>query len=211
MPEEKSKEQAKPASGADKLAPVLGAKVEGPGLLAGSSVRLVDEKPIKKYVMSAPGLDVLLKDPDLEEIMVNGPNQAVFVYHRDHGLCETNLVLSEDAIFKIITEIAQHTGDRIDSGKPFLDARLSDGSRLNATIPPASPEGPTLTIRKFKENPLSIIDLINLGTVTPELASFLWLAVEGQRNYPLNVLVIGGTGSGKTTTLNVMTTFIPQE
>ncbi len=175
------------------------------------SVRIIDEKPIKKYMMSEPSLDTLIKDPSLEEIMVNGPNLPVFVYHRDYGTCETNLVMTEEQILETILDIANKMNDRIDSTKPFLDARLSDGSRLNATIPPATPEGPTITIRKFKENPLSIVDLINLGTVSIELATELWMFVEGEKNYPLNILIIGGAGGGKTTTLNVLSAFIPME
>jgi flagellar protein FlaI len=173
------------------------------------NVRIIDEKPIRKYIMSEPSLDILIKDPSLEEIMVNGPNTPVHVYHRDYGTCETNLIMNEDQILEVIFEIAGKTHDRIDANKPFLDARLSDGSRLNATIPPATPEGPTITIRKFRENPLSIVDLINLGTLNADLAAQLWVFVEGQKNYPLNMLIIGGAGGGKTTTLNVLSSFIP--
>ena len=175
------------------------------------SVKIIDEKPIRKYIMSEPNLDTLIKDPSLEEIMVNGPNLPVFIYHRDYGTCETNLVLTEDQILETILDIANKMNDHIDARKPFLDARLADGSRLNATIPPATPEGPTITIRKFKENPLSIVDLINLGTVSVDLATELWMFVEGEKNYPLNILIIGGAGGGKTTTLNVLSSFIPME
>lgn len=175
------------------------------------SIKIIDEKPIKKYIMSEPSLDTLIKDPSLEEIMVNGPNLPVFVYHRDYGTCETNLVMNEDQILETILDIANKTNDHVDASKPFLDARLADGSRLNATIPPATPDGPTITIRKFKENPLSIVDLINLETVNMDLAAQLWLFVEGQKNYPLNMLIIGGAGGGKTTTLNVLSSFIPME
>lgn len=176
-----------------------------------SSVRIVDERPLKKYLMDKPSLEVLIKDQNLEEIMVNGPTQPVFIYHRDYGVLETNLVMSEDEILEVISDTASRINVRVDGTRPFLDARLADGSRLNATIPPATPEGPTITIRKFRENPMSIVDLVNYGTVSPELAAYLWMFVEGQRNNPMNILVIGGAGSGKTTTLNVLSTFVPME
>ncbi len=175
------------------------------------SIRVVDDKPLQKYIMSEPSLDTLIKDPSLEEIMINGPDLPVYVYHRDYGTCETNLVMSEEQILEMILDIAAKMNDRIDQNKPFLDARMADGSRLNATIPPATPYGPTITIRKFRENPFSIIDLINLGTVSVDLAVQLWLFVEGEKNYPANMLIIGGAGGGKTTTLNVLSVFIPME
>jgi len=100
-------------------------------------------------------------------------------------------------------------GRRVDMSNPLLDARLGDGSRVNATIAPASISGSTLTIRKFRKDPFSIVDMLNLNTITPEVAAFLWLAVEGLKTRPANILIAGGTGSGKTTTLNVLASFIP--
>ncbi|MEM4221903.1 MAG: ATPase, T2SS/T4P/T4SS family [archaeon] len=151
----------------------------------------------------------ILKDDELEDIMVNGPGQPVYVYHSKKGMIRTNLILSEKEILDFILNVAEMNARKIDEKHPFLDATLDDGSRFNATIPPASPLGPTITIRKFKKNPLSIVDLIKLGTITPELAAFLWTMIEGQKNYPCNLIVIGGTGSGKTTTLNALFAFIP--
>lgn len=176
-----------------------------------TTVEIVEDKIRKKYRMSKPNLDILLSDPELEEIMVNGPGYPVFIYHRKHGMCETNLKMSENDILDLISDIASRSNDYINENKPFLNARLPDGSRFNATIAPATPEGPTITIRKFRENPLSIVDLIWYGTMSSELAAFLWMAVEGERNYPLNVLILGGAGSGKTTTLNILSAFIPEE
>jgi len=175
------------------------------------SVKIIDEKPIRKYVMSEPSLDTLIKDPSLEEIMVNGPNIPVYVYHRDYGTCETNLIMTEDQIFEVILDVASKMNVTVDATRPFIDARLADGSRMNATIPPATPDGPTITIRKFKENPFSIVDLINLNTMNADLASELWMLIEGEKNYPMNMLIIGGAGGGKTTTLNVLSSFIPLE
>ncbi|MBS3060428.1 MAG: CpaF family protein [DPANN group archaeon] len=178
---------------------------------AAINVEIIDEKPLKKYVMEKPRYNTLLIDPSLEEIMINGPDVPVFIYHRQYGVCETNLHLSNSEIMAIIKDAERTSTDKIDITHPFLDARLPDGSRMNATIPPATPTGPTITIRKFSEEPFSIIDLILAGTLSVDLAAFLWMAVEGQRNYPLNILVIGGTGSGKTTTLNNLLAFVPVE
>jgi flagellar protein FlaI len=176
-----------------------------------TTVDIVEEKTGKKYKMSKPKIEILIQDQELEEIMVNAPGEPVFVYHRKHGMCETNLKMDENKILKFVGEVASQSNDYINESKPFLNARMPDGSRLNATIPPATPHGPTVTIRKFKENPLSIVDLIDNGTLNAEIAAFVWMAVEGVRNYPLNILILGGSGSGKTTLLNVLSGFMPQD
>jgi flagellar protein FlaI len=155
-------------------------------------------------------LNYLLKDDNLEEIMVIGTNKPVYVFHRKIGMCKTNIVFHNDEeIVNIIRRIAYFVDRRIDQQVPLLDARLPDGSRVNATIPPVSLDGPTLTIRKFRKDPLTVLDLIKFKTMTPELAAFLWLAVDGLFVKPANIIIAGGTGSGKTTTLNVLATFIP--
>ncbi|MCD6478632.1 MAG: CpaF family protein, partial [Candidatus Diapherotrites archaeon] len=134
----------------------------------------------------------------------------VYVFHRDYEIMKTNIEFySDNEIIDLINKIAREVGRRVDFANPLLDARLPDGSRVNATIPPASISGPTLTIRKFREDPFSIVDMINFKTVSLELAAFLWLAVEGLGTRPANILIAGGTGSGKTTLLNVLATFIP--
>lgn len=146
----------------------------------------------------------LLNDPDISEVMVNGPNQ---VYVEKNG----NLTLSEvffrdnDHVLHIIERIVAPIGRRIDESMPMVDARLPDGSRVNAIIPPLALNGPTITIRKFSKDPFTVEDLINFGTLTPEMAKFLEACVKGK----LNIVVSGGTGSGKTTTLNVLSSFIP--
>lgn len=155
-------------------------------------------------------LDPLVRDDNLEEIMVIGTNRPVYVWHRRFNMCKTNIVFdNEKDILNIIERIAREVGRRIDQQSPLLDARLPDGSRVNATIPPISLDGPTITIRKFKKDPLTIIDLIKYGTMSSDVAAFLWLIVDGLGVKPANILVAGGTGSGKTTTLNSISMFIP--
>jgi Flp pilus assembly CpaF family ATPase/intein/homing endonuclease len=156
-------------------------------------------------------LDLLLADDQLEEVMVIGVNKPVYVFHRKHEMMKTNVLFGRDEdIMAIIDRIARDVGRRIDVKDPLLDARLPDGSRVNATIPPISLEGSTITIRKFREDPLTVVDLVRYKTMSADLAAFLWLAVEGMKAKPANVLVSGGTGSGKTSTLNVLANFIPR-
>lgn len=156
-------------------------------------------------------IEPLLEDDKLEEIMVVGPKKPVYVYHVDYGMMTTNIIFfSDEGIADIIDKIARSLGRNVDIANPLLDARLPDGSRVNATVPPASIDGPTLTIRKFREDPYTIVDLINFKTVNLETAAFLWCVVEGFGAKPANILISGGTGSGKTTTLNVFANFIPE-
>jgi flagellar protein FlaI len=156
-------------------------------------------------------IDPLLQDDNLEEVMVIGINAPVYVAHRKFGTLETNVVFHDDEdIQRIIEKIGRFTGRKIDLANPLLDARLPDGSRVNATLRPASLDGSTITIRKFKAEALTIINILKFNTMTPEVAAFLWVAVEGMRVKPSNILVSGGTGSGKTTTLNCLSLFIPK-
>ncbi len=155
-------------------------------------------------------IDTLLKDELLEEIMIIGPNKPVYVFHRQYEMMTTNIVFNTDKeIQDIVGRIARFTGRRIDFSQPLLDARLADGSRVNATIPPASVSGSTLTIRKFRADPYTIVDLINYGTIDSYIGAFLWTSVEGLSARPANIIISGGTGSGKTTTLNVLSSFVP--
>jgi flagellar protein FlaI len=171
------------------------------------------EQFTERAVMDMVGyglLDPLLADDALEEVMVVGIGKPVYVYHRKHGMCKTNIVFEEDQeIGNIIDRIARSVGRRVDIRSPLLDARLPDGSRVNATVRPVSLDGPSLTIRKFREDPFTITDLFHFGTLNDEVAAFLWLAVDGYAVKPANILVSGGTGSGKTTTLNCLASFIP--
>jgi len=165
---------------------------------------------ISQEMLGYGDLDPMIKDDDLEEIMVLGNQKSVFVYHRKIGMMQTNVVFEKDNDIKaIIDVIARQVNRRIDQQTPILDARLEDGSRVNATLPPISADGPTLTIRKFRKDPLTVIDLINFKTLSSHLAGFLWVCVDGLGVKPCNAIIAGGTGSGKTTTLNTVSCFTP--
>jgi len=121
----------------------------------------------------------------------------------------TEISLSEPEIRQIINKIANYVQRKIDTETPILDARLPNGSRVNATIPPVTADGSTLTIRKFQKEQLTILNLIESNTISSHLASFLWINIDGYDIRPSNILISGGTSSGKTTTLNTLTSFIP--
>jgi pilus assembly protein CpaF len=148
----------------------------------------------------------LLNDETVSEVMVNGPNQ---VYVERKGKLElTDVVFrNNEHVLHIIEKIVAPIGRRIDESSPMVDARLPDGSRVNAIIPPISLVGPSITIRKFAKDPLTIDNLLSFGTMSLEMAAFLEAAVKSR----LNMVVSGGTGSGKTTTLNVLSSFIPND
>ncbi|MFY9202537.1 MAG: ATPase, T2SS/T4P/T4SS family, partial [Limnochordia bacterium] len=151
-------------------------------------------------------INSLILDPEISEIMVNGPKQ-VFV-ERGGCLELTEITFRDNEhVMHIIEKMVAPLGRRIDESSPMVDARLPDGSRVNAIIPPLALGGPTITIRKFSANPLTVEDLINFGTLTPEVAEFLAACVQAR----LNIVVSGGTGSGKTTLLNVLSSFIPTD
>ncbi|MBN1316357.1 MAG: CpaF family protein [Anaerolineales bacterium] len=151
-------------------------------------------------------LEPLLADETITEIMVNGPKN---VYIEREGKLERTPMTFEDDdhLMRIIDRIVAPLGRRIDESSPLVDARLPDGSRVNAVIPPISLVGPTVTIRKFSKTPLTIQDLINFGSITPESVEFLRACVKSR----MNVVISGGTGSGKTTLLNVLSGFIPND
>jgi pilus assembly protein CpaF len=151
-------------------------------------------------------IEPLLKDASISEVMVNGPKS---VYIERHGRLEkTNITFQNDEhVMRVIDRIVAPLGRRIDEASPYVDARLPDGSRVNAIIPPLALNGPVITIRKFSKDPLTVDDLIRFGSVTPEMATFLKACVEAR----LNIIVSGGTGSGKTTTLNVLSHWIPAD
>lgn len=158
-------------------------------------------------------IDSLIQDDDLEEIMIIGINKPIFVYHRKYGMMKTNIQYNDKKeLIDLIDSIARQINRRIDQESPILDGRLIDGSRINATIPPISADGPSLTIRKFKRDPMTIIDLITSKTISQELAAFFWLCFDGLGVKSANAIISGGTSSGKTTTLNALSAFInPKE
>ncbi len=147
-----------------------------------------------------------LDDPTVTEVMVNSTD--VIVVERAGKLERTtSRFLSDEHLRRVIDRIVAAVGRRIDEASPMVDARLSDGSRVNAVIPPLSVDGPALTIRKFARDPFTTDDLVELGTLTPEIVDLLRACVEGR----LNILITGGTGTGKTTLLNVVSSFIPED
>jgi pilus assembly protein CpaF len=148
----------------------------------------------------------LLDRDDITEIMVNGPNQ-VYIEHKGRLTLSDVKFIDNDHVLRIIERIVAPLGRRIDESSPMVDARLPDGSRVNAIIPPLALGGPTITIRKFKKDSLKVDDLIRFGSMTPEFAQFLKASVIAG----LNIIISGGTGSGKTTLLNVLSSFIPED
>src|ERR1700690_4322198 len=177
---------------------------EGLALTRAERVRMLEQ--ITDEIIGLGPLEPLLRDETVTEIMVNGPRQ---VYIERSGKLElTNVVFqNDDHVMRIIDRIIAPIGRRIDESSPMVDARLTDGSRVNAIIPPLSLIGPVVTIRKFAASPFTVDDLIRFGTATPEMFDFLRACVEAR----LNIFVSGGTGSGKTTTLNVLSSFIPND
>jgi pilus assembly protein CpaF len=155
-------------------------------------------------IMGYGPLEPLLRDPDITEVMVNGPKD---IYIERRGMIEpTEIVFENDEhLMRIIDRIVSPLGRRVDEASPMVDARLPSGYRVNATIPPLSLDGPLLTIRKFATTPYTAQDLIANGTMTPALVAFLRACVEAR----VNIVISGGTGSGKTTLLNVVSAFIP--
>lgn len=151
-------------------------------------------------------IEILLKDAGLEEIVVNNHKEPVWVYHRKHGWLKTNvLVPSEARIRHFSTIIGRDVGKEITNLNPLMDAHLTTGDRVNATLYPISNKGNTITIRKFAEDPWTITKFIKAGTINVEAAAFIWLAIQNE----MSILIAGGTGSGKTSMLNVVSNFFP--
>src|SRR6476469_107395 len=177
---------------------------EGLALTRAERVRMLEQ--ITDEIIGLGPLEPLLRDESITEVMVNGPRQ---VYIERSGKLElTNVVFqNDDHVMRIIDRIIAPIGRRVDESSPMVDARLTDGSRVNAIIPPLSLVGPVITIRKFSASPFTVEDLIRFGTATADMFDFLRACVEAR----LNVFVSGGTGSGKTTTLNVLSSFIPND
>ncbi len=172
-------------------------------LSRGERNQLVDD--ISNELLGLGPLESLLQNDSITEIMVNGPKQ-IFIEQKGK-LKLTDVHFYDNAhLMNIIERILTPLGRRVDESSPLVDARLADGSRVNIIIPPLSLVGPTVTIRKFSKKALSIQDLVNFGTLSEDMGFFLDACVKAR----LNILVSGGTGSGKTTTLNVLSSFIPE-
>jgi len=169
----------------------------------GLTTEVIEKELIQEAIGLGP-LEYLIDRDDISEIMVNGPNQ-VFVEHKG-VLYRTDAAFADDnQVLASIERIVAPRGRRIDESSPKVDARLADGSRVNAIIPPLSLVGPTITIRKFTKKPLEARDLVNFGSISPEMVKFLAVCVAVRKN----ILISGGTGSGKTTLLNVLSGFLP--
>lgn len=186
----------------DKLTEVL--SQEATPLSAADRKRLVVET-IDDILGYGP-IEPYLRDPSVTEVMVNG--FASIYVEREGRITKTATRFLDDAhLRRTIDKIVGEVGRRIDESQPYVDARLSDGSRVNAVIPPVAIDGPTLTVRKFAHEPFTVQNLISFGTLTDSAAAFLDSAVRGRTS----ILVSGGTGTGKTTTLNVLSSFIPSD
>ncbi len=164
------------------------------------------EAEVLDEVVGYGPIQPLLEDPEVTEIMVNGASE---VYIERHGRIERTdrRFLNDQHLMRIIHKIVTPLGRRVDESSPMVDARLPDGSRVNAIIPPLAVRGPALTVRKFSRKPYTPDDLVRFGTMSPEMREFLHACVVGK----LNVIISGGTGSGKTTTLNAVSSFIPHD
>lgn len=177
---------------------------EGVFLSLDDRERLIRE--INNETFALGPIEPFFHDPDVADILVNGPSQ-VFI-ERFGKLELTGTTFKDDGhLMQIIDRIVSRIGRRVDESSPYVDARLPDGSRVNAIIPPLSLDGPMLSIRRFGVNVLGINDLLRLGTLTPEIAEVLKACVKAR----LSMLISGGTGSGKTTLLNILSAFIPND
>lgn len=179
-------------------------ETEGNQLTRADRARLFEQ--IVADILGYGPMQPLLDDDSITEVMVNGPKQVYI--ERSGKLIKTDVqFVDDDHLSRVIDRIISPLGKRCDESSPYVDARLPDGSRVNIIIPPLSLVGPTITIRKFSRNPLTPDDLVNFGTLTQEMVTFLRATVEAR----LNIIVAGGTGSGKTTLLNVLSSFIPAD
>jgi pilus assembly protein CpaF len=162
------------------------------------------ERQIADDILGYGPLEPFLRDPTVTEVMVNRADQVYI--ERAGKIEETDASFLDDAhLLRIVDRIVSQVGRRIDEGSPMVDARLPDGSRVNAIIPPLALRGPSLTIRKFSRNALTLENLVGLGTITEQTADFLAQCVRGK----LNILISGGTGTGKTTLLNAVSAYVP--
>jgi pilus assembly protein CpaF len=173
-------------------------------ITAADRTRVVQE--VADEILGHGPLETYLRDPEVTEIMVNGPDR-IFVERFGRIAAVEGAFTSEEHLRQVIDKIVARVGRRVDEASPMVDARLADGSRVNAVVPPIALDGSMLTIRKFAADPFGADDLVGFGTLTAPVREFLDACVRGR----LNIVISGGTGSGKTTTLNVMSSFIPPD
>ncbi|NCC36055.1 MAG: CpaF family protein, partial [Chloroflexia bacterium] len=180
--------------------------LDGESIVLTKSERQRMFEAIEADIIGLGPIEPLLADPAISEIMINGPKQ---IYVEKAGkLIHTDIAFSNDAhVMRIIDRIVAPLGRRVDESSPMVDARLPDGSRVNAIIRPLALNGPTVTIRKFRKDNLTINDLVRFGSMSQEMGEFLAACVKSRTN----IVVSGGTGSGKTTLLNVLSSFIPND
>ena len=164
---------------------------------------------IERNTIGYGKIDALMRDPNIEDISCDGPKIPVFLYHRKYGSLKTNVVFeNEDELSSFVIRLAQKCGKHISIAEPMIDATMPDGSRIQMTLSTEiTTKGSTFTIRKFRADPYTPPDLIELGTMSPEMVAYMWLIVE----HGISAVFAGGTASGKTTTLNAISLFIPRE
>ncbi|MCM0612008.1 CpaF family protein [Marinobacter sediminum] len=179
--------------------------IDETGLVLNAREREKLIEDVQNEVLGLGPIEPLLADPSVSDILVN-TYSSCFVER--HGVLEQTDIRfqNDDHLMRIIQKIASSVGRRVDESSPMVDARLADGSRVNAIIPPLAVDGPVLSIRKFSVDPITAKDLLNFRTLTPDMSDFLKAAVKGR----INMIISGGTGSGKTTLLNVVSGFIPE-
>ncbi len=196
-------EQATEANLKAEIAAITAEALEEMAVALNKEDRTTLNQELYDEVMGLGPLEPLLKDETVNDILVNGPNR---IFVERHGKLELTDITFKDErhLLRIIDKIVSAVGRRVDESNPYVDARLADGSRFNAMVPPVAVDGSLVSIRKFKKEKLGIQDLVRFGAFTEEMALYLQAAVSCR----LNVIVSGGTGSGKTTTLNALSSFI---
>ncbi|MBU0497614.1 MAG: type II/IV secretion system ATPase subunit [Candidatus Thermoplasmatota archaeon] len=164
---------------------------------------------IKRDFIGYGKIDPLMRDPNIEDISCDGSGVPIFLYHRIYGSLKSNVVYAnEDELSAFVVRLAQKCGKHISIAEPMLDATMPDGSRIQMTLSKTvTAKGSTFTIRKFRADPITATDLINYNTMSAEMVTFMWMAVENG----INALIAGGTASGKTSALNALALFIPRE
>lgn len=161
---------------------------------------------ILNMMLGLGDLEALIADDHLEEIAVNGPKDFIWVFHKNLGWCKTNVKPANDnTIYDQASQIGRRIGRQINNLSPLMDAELADGSRVNATLYPISQTGNTITIRKFAKNPWTMPALVKVGSISPEIASLVWLCIQNE----ISLIFSGGTASGKTSFLNACSIFFP--